>query len=126
MSESEVKYLITLYELSEWNKKVRQIDIAETLFYSKASVSIAMENLEGKRCVVKGENGGIELLPVGAAIAVRYKKCAKTVERFLLKVLGSRDSVAKTDALKIVCSLSKENFEKLCALSENEEMKICL
>lgn len=126
MSESEVKYLITLYELSELNKKVRQIDIAETLRYSKASVSIAMDNLEGKRCVAKDENGGIELLSVGSAIAVRYKNCAKTVEKFLLSLLGSRESVAKSDALKIVCSLSKENYDKLCALSENEEMIICL
>lgn len=126
MSASEIKYLITVYDLAKYFNKVRQIDIAESLQYSKASVSIAMENLECKRLIVKDDNGSVTVLPAGAAIAERYKKCAAVVEDMLVNKLNSRTCAAKSDALKIICAISKENFDKLRTLIENKEIDICL
>lgn len=125
MSMSEIKYLITVYDLAKNYKKVRQIDIAECLQYSKASVSIAMDNLECKRLIKKDDNGSIVILPAGAAIAEQYIKCAEKVEGMLINKLSSRASAAKSDALKIICAMSKENFDRLCALTNNKELGIC-
>ena len=63
--ESREDYLETILLLQKKYGRVRSIDIANELNFTKASVSIAMKNLRETEYISMADNGYITLTPSG-------------------------------------------------------------
>lgn len=110
--ESSEDYLERILMLKEQNGKVRSIDIAESMSFTKPSVSIAMKKLKEQHHIVVDENGYIELTESGYKIADRIYERHKVISEWL-KLLGVNEKQAYIDACKIEHDLSDESFEKI-------------
>ena len=75
--------------LKEQNGKVRSIDIAESMSFTKPSVSIAMKKLKEQHHIVVDENGYVELTESGYKIADRiYERHVESPRHdFLIKLI---------------------------------------
>ncbi len=110
--ESMEDYLETILILSQKNKKVRSIDIAGELNYTKASISIAMKGLREKKYITMDEVGYITLTESGLAIAEKVLERHNLLSAWLIN-LGVDEDIAKNDACKIEHDISDETFEIL-------------
>ena len=110
--ESAENYLETIYVLSLTGEKVRSIDIANELEFSKPSVSVAMKNLREKGLIEMSKDGYITLLEKGEKIAKKvYER--HTILTECLVTLGVERSVATEDACKIKHIISDEAFDAI-------------
>ena len=110
--ESVQDYLETIYVLSLTGEKVRSIDIANELEFSKPSVSVAMKNLREKGLIEMSKDGYITLLEKGEKIAKKvYER--HTILTECLVTLGVERSVATEDACKIEHIISDEAFDAI-------------
>ena len=112
LHESAEMYIETIYVLSQEKSKVRSIDIAEQMGYSKPSVSRAMGLLKQGGYVVTDPDGFITLTELGTQEAVKIFE-RHTVLSQLLKHLGVSDATASEDACKIEHVISDETFEAI-------------
>ena len=117
--ESMEDYLETILILSKKKGKVRSIDIAGELEYTKASVSVAMKSLREKNFITMDEVGYIELTDSG------LKKAENVLERHTLLAncltkIGVSEKVAMEDACRIEHDISEETFEALKRLCLNK------
>ena len=112
LHESAEMYLETIYVLSQKKTKVRSIDIAEHMGYSKPSISRAMGLLKQGGYVVTDGDGFITLTQQGLNEALKIFE-RHTVLSQLLKHLGVSDGVASEDACKIEHVISDETFEAI-------------
>ncbi len=110
--ESSENYLETIYMLQKQQTIVRAIDIAHTLNYSKASVSIAMKHLRENEFAAVDDIGNITLLPKGLAIAEKmYERHVVLSDAFMR--LGVPSEIAAEDACRIEHIISAETFEAI-------------
>jgi Mn-dependent DtxR family transcriptional regulator len=107
--ESTENYLETILILSLKDKKVRSIDIAKELEYSKPSVSIAMKNLKAKNYIVVDDNGSIMLTDVGRKIAKTVYERHVIFSNWLIS-LGVDETTALEDACKMEHAISEKSF----------------
>ncbi len=117
--ESSEDYLERILMLELKNGNVRSIDIAESMNFSKASVSVAMKKLKENDYIVIESNGHIHLTEKGKEIA------NKIYERHLyltkgLVMLGVSEKQAKIDACKLEHDLSEEAFNKIKELIDSK------
>ena len=84
--ESAEDYLERILVLKNQNGKVISIDIANSMNYSKPSISRAMKNLKEAGYIVINSKGEIELTENGSKIANRI------YERHILLTIASRPS----------------------------------
>lgn len=112
LQESGEMYLETILRLSEKLEKVRSIDIAEEMGYSKPSISRAMRILK--------ENGFVTIDTLGAVTLTEKGRAAaeKTYERHrvltaLFVGLGVDEATATDDACKIEHVISDETFDAI-------------
>lgn len=117
--ESSEDYLERILMLELKNGNVRSIDIAESMNFSKASVSVAMKKLKENDYIVIESNGHIHLTEKGKEIA------NKIYERHLyltkgLVMLGVSEKQAKIDACKLEHDLSEEAFSKIKELIDSK------
>lgn len=110
--ESMEDYLETILILQKKNGRVRSIDIANELDYTKASVSVAMKSLREKNFITMDEVGYITLTDSG------LQKAESVLERHTLLAdclirLGVSKKVALEDACKMEHDISEETFEAL-------------
>lgn len=110
--ESMEDYLETILILQKKNGRVRSIDIANELDYTKASVSVAMKSLREKNLITMDEVGYITLTDSG------LRKAESVLERHTLLAdclirLGVSKKVALEDACKMEHDISEETFEAL-------------
>ncbi len=117
--ESSEDYLERILVLELKNGSVRSIDIAESMNFSKASVSVAMKKLKENDYIVVEANGHIHLTEKGKEVA------NKIYERHLyltkgLVMLGVSENQAKIDACKIEHDLSEETFSKIKELIDSK------
>lgn len=110
--ESLEDYLERILMLTEKNGKVRSIDIANDMGFSKPSVSIAMKKLKEKEFITIDEKGYISLTETGYVIARNTYDKHELLYKLLVKI-GVSNHVALNDACKIEHSLSDETVEKL-------------
>ncbi|MGN1295724.1 MAG: metal-dependent transcriptional regulator [Bacilli bacterium] len=111
--ESEEDYLERILMLSKDKGNVRAIDIANSMNYSKPSVSIALKKLKEKHYVNVDESTGFitltdDGLSIASSIFERHQMIAK-----LLISLGVSEDTALKDACKIEHDLSEETFQRL-------------
>jgi len=111
--ESGENYLETILVLKERNGKVRSVDIAAELDYSKPSVSRAIGILKKEGLVAVDENGFLELSEAGMLRAAAVFDRHKIITGYLSKVLGVDNETAQEDACRIEHFLSEKSFQKM-------------
>lgn len=120
--ESAEMYLEAIYVLSQRNNKVRSIDIANYLQYSKPSVSRAVHNLKNNEFIKVDMDGYISLLDKGEEVAFKIYKRHILLTEFL-KALGVDAKTAEADACKMEHILSDETFNAICKHVANDAAK---
>ena len=112
LHESAEMYLETIYELSQKQSAVRSIDVAESMGYSKPSVSRAVGLLKQGGYLLMDKDGFLTLTDEGIAVAKKIFE-RHTVLSNMLMVLGVSEAVAAEDACKIEHVISDETFEAI-------------
>lgn len=111
--ESEEDYLERILMLSKEKTNVRAIDIANSMNFSKPSVSIALKKLKEKLYVNVDESTGyITLTESGLSIASSIYERHQMIAKLLMS-LGVSEETALKDACKIEHDLSEESFSRL-------------
>lgn len=110
--ESAEDYLERILQLQERQEKVISLDIANSMNYSKASVSRAMKNLRENGYITIDAQGVITLTSKGHAIASKIYERHKIISGVLMR-LGVSEENALKDACKIEHDLSEETFEAI-------------
>ncbi len=111
--ESEEDYLERILMLQEdGNESVHAIDIANSMSFSKPSVSIALKKLEDKGFVVVDDRQVLKLTESGLAIASRIYERHQVIGSLFIS-LGVDKETAYRDACKIEHDLSETTFEAL-------------
>ena len=114
LNESAEMYLETIYTLSLNSASVRSIDVAETLNYSRPSVSRAVGLLKKDGYLLMDEEGFLTLTEEGRALAERiYER--HTVLTAALEALGVDKETAAEDACKIEHDISDRTFDAIKA-----------
>lgn len=110
--ESREDYLERILMLSENGKRVRAIDIANSMNYTKSSVSIALKKLKNNGHILVDNHSNITLTEQGKKIALEIYEKHKIISSLLI-MMGVNENTAKEDACKIEHDLSDETFEKI-------------
>ena len=109
LHESAEMYLETIYELSQSQSSVRSIDVAESMGYSKPSVSRAVGLLKQGGYLLMDKDGFLTLTESGAAVAKKIFERHNVLSRALMS-LGVSKEAATEDACKIEHVISDETF----------------
>ena len=112
LHESAEMYLETIYELSQKQSAVRSIDVAESMGYSKPSVSRAVGLLKQGGYLLMDKDGFLTLTDEGIAVAKKIFERHTVLSR-MLTMLGVCEAVAAEDACKIEHVISDETFEAI-------------
>ena len=110
--EAVENYLETIFMLGYGGTRVRSIDIANEMEYSKPTISIAMKNLRANGYIAVDENGHITLTESGHGIAMKMYERHKLISDWLM-YLGVNKETAIRDACKIEHDISEESFAAL-------------
>ena len=110
--ESSEDYLERILQLQEKQEKVISLDIANSMNYSKASVSRAMKNLRENGYILVDGGGAITLTEKGYEIASRIYERHKTIAKVLM-MLGVSEENALKDACKIEHDISEETYSAI-------------
>lgn len=112
LAESGEMYLETIYVLTRHSTSVRSIDVAESMGYSKPSVSRAIGILKAGEYIEVDKSGFITLTEKGEKTAESlYER--HTILTDLLISLGVSNETAAVDACKIEHVISAESFEAI-------------
>ncbi|QQO08804.1 metal-dependent transcriptional regulator [Breznakiella homolactica] len=114
IQHSKEDYLEAILILSEKNPRVRSVDVAEFLSYSKPSISRAITLLQEDGFIELDVNKHILLTKEGKKIASKvYEK--HTFFREMLEQAGVDKDTAAADACRIEHAISNKSFDKLKA-----------
>ncbi len=112
-NESKQMYLKTILKLGKDGSKVRNIDIAAALGYSKPSVTNAVKKLVADGFVEVSPDNEILLTESGFSIASNLEEKCSKLETFL-RELGADPSTAEENACRMEHVLSDELCELIC------------
>lgn len=112
MQESGEMYLETIWVLSQSSEKVRSLDVAEYMGYSKPSVSRAVSLLKNGGYLEVASDGSLNLTSSGKEIACKMYERHTLLSSVLMR-LGVDKETAVNDACKIEHDLSDETFEAI-------------
>ena len=112
LAESGEMYLETIYVLTRKSTSVRSVDVAESMGYSKPSVSRAIGILKSGEYITVDRSGHITLTEKGIQTAENlYER--HTILTNMLVYLGVDHNIAVEDACKIEHVISEESFEAI-------------
>lgn len=120
--KSSEDYLERILVLKKQNGKVISIDIANSMNFSKPSISRAMKNLKENNYITINANGEIDLTEKGFEIANRIYERHVILSSYFMR-LGVSEEIAKEDACKIEHDLSDETFEAIKNHIKQEKSK---
>jgi Mn-dependent DtxR family transcriptional regulator len=103
-------YLETIYVLMKKNGRVRSIDVANHLNFSKPTISIQMKRFCENGYITYDENRNIHLTEKGSEIARRVHE-RHTLLSDVLIAIGVDEKQAYEDACKIEHNISNKSFE---------------
>ncbi|MGI6167766.1 MAG: metal-dependent transcriptional regulator [Eubacteriales bacterium] len=109
---SAENYLESILILQMQNGYVRSVDIANSLGFSKPSVSVAMKQLKENRYITVSGDGRITLTETGMKIASRMYERHTLLTKILMK-LGVDEETARNDACRIEHVISDTSFEMI-------------
>ena len=112
LHESAEMYLETIHRLSLTQQYVRSIDVAETLGYSKPSVSRAVGLLKSGGYLALDEDGFLTLTDSGLEIAKKIYERHNVLAAALI-ALGVDKETATEDACKIEHIISDKSLEAI-------------
>lgn len=112
MQESGEMYLETIWVLSQTSEKVRSLDVAEYMGYSKPSVSRAVSLLKNGGYIEVSVDGSLCLTNSGKEIASKMYERHTLLSSVLMK-LGVDKETAVNDACKIEHDISDVTFEAI-------------
>ncbi len=112
LQESGEMYLETILILSQKNRDVRSLDIADYMGYSKPSVSRAVGLLKKAGYIVVDRFGFITLTESGKEIAGKIYERHTTLAELLMR-LGVDEKTATEDACKMEHDISDQSFEAI-------------
>ena len=112
LHESAEMYLETIYLLLQERSNVRSIDVAESMGYSKPSISRAIGLLKQGGYVGTDADGFLSLTDAGKQAAEKVFQ-RHTVLTNLLCSLGVSEAIAAEDACKIEHVISDETFDAI-------------
>jgi len=118
--ESGENYLETILVLQTKNVKVRAVDVANQLGYSKASISRAMSILKNAGYIEIEESGNILLTDSGKQKANEILERHKIITEFLVRSLNVDFDIADKDACRIEHIVSEEIFRKMREFVEGD------
>lgn len=110
--ESGQMYLETIYILSQKDKNVRSLDVAEYMNFSKPSVCRAVGLLKSGGYLVSDDNGYLSLTEAGYEVASKIYERHRLLTDVLIK-LGVDEKTASEDACKIEHDISDESFNAI-------------
>ena len=114
LHESAEMYLETIYSLSRSRSSVRSIDVAESMGYSKPSVSRAVGLLKQGGFLLMDKDGFLTLTDSGIEIAQKIYERHNVLSKALM-TLGISKETAAEDACKIEHVISDESFAAIKA-----------
>lgn len=112
LNESREMYLETILLLSRDGKKIRAVDLAKKMNFSRASVSRALLLLENDSLIKRDDGEYISLTPQGKLNAEAVYEKHKVLTTFLTK-LGVDKATAEFDACRMEHIISKDSFEAI-------------
>lgn len=113
LTKSLEEYITTIYILEHNEDKIRVTDIADKMIVTKPSVNRAMKTLKEKGIINYAPYSDIVLTEKGKKIAQNILKRYDVVKIFLAEILGTDESTAVEDSIKIKSVISEETEEKL-------------
>ena len=114
LNESAEMYLETIYTLSQDNRNVRSIDVAEALGYSRPSVSRAVGLLKNDGYLLVDKDGFLTLTETGIEVAGKiYER--HTILAAALMALGVDKESASEDACRIEHVISDKSLNAIKA-----------
>jgi Mn-dependent DtxR family transcriptional regulator len=114
LQESGEMYLETILVLSQRQRYVRSIDVADYMGYSKPSVSRAVSLLKQGEYITVDREGFLYLTDAGREVAEKiYER--HTVLTQLLISIGVDPETAEEDACRVEHDISDETFAKIKA-----------
>lgn len=108
--ESAEMYLETIYQLSQERGAVRSVDVAESMGYSKPSVSRAVGLLKKGGYLLMEKDGTLTLTEAGLETAHKIFERHTTLTSLLIR-LGVDPETASEDACKMEHVISDETFD---------------
>jgi Mn-dependent DtxR family transcriptional regulator len=115
--ESGEMYLETILILSKRKSRVRSLDVAEYMGFSKPSVSRAIGLLRSGGYVAVDEDGYLALTGAGHEVADKIYERHTVLSDFLVSI-GVAAEIAAEDACKIEHDISDASFEAIKRLME--------
>ena len=112
LHESAEMYLETIYQLSLERSSVRSIDVAESMGYSKPSISRAVGLLKQGGYLLMDKDGSLSLTESGLKIAQKVYERHTILTNVLVR-LGVSPEVAAEDACKMEHVISDETFDAM-------------
>ena len=112
MKESGEMYLESIYVLVGAKEKVRSIDIAEHMNYSKPSVSRAVGILKKKGYITVDSDGYILLTPEGKKTAESIFERHTVLTKMLVSI-GVDEEIASEDACRMEHIISEQTLEAI-------------
>ena len=109
-SESEEMYLETILILHGKSDKVRSIDIAKELGFSKPTVSVALKKMREAGLLTVGEDGSVLLTESGSAVAEQIYERHNVLASMLMSV-GVDEDTAFADACRMEHYISQKSFD---------------
>lgn len=107
-------YLRTIYRLSQDRSRIRNVDIAKELGYSKPSVTNAMKKLCDDGLICSNKENGIQLTERGLALAEESTERCDILAEYFMK-LGLEKEAAYENAQLIGNQITDELFELIRA-----------
>ncbi len=121
ISQAAVRYLLTIYELSDGGAPVRSVDISRRLEVTPASVVHMMGVLSAEKLAEKRHYGRIRLTEAGIREANRLFTACTLLEAYFTEYLGVEGETARIDALNCLCCLSDQSLAQIeCRVLEEK------
>ncbi len=121
LTPSKEHYLKAIHTLSAKEGSARVSDIAEALSVSKASVCMAMDDLQVRKLIRRDSEHRVVLTNEGRHKAVILTSRFKLIQQFLVKVLHVGQTSATHDACALEHVVSEETLVRMNGLLQDNE-----
>ena len=112
IQESGEMYLETIYVLSQKQEFVRSLDVAESMGFSKPSVSRAVGLLKNGGYLTVDSNGHLHLTGIGLEISRKIYERHTVLSKMFID-LGVDEETATEDACRIEHYISDKSFDAI-------------
>ena len=109
LQESGEMYLETILILSQRQRYVRSVDVADYMHFSKPSVSRAVSLLKQGEYLTVNADGFLILTEAGREIAEKIYERHQVLTQLLISI-GVSEEMAEDDACKVEHDISDETF----------------